>query len=241
MIKPLNKTTLSEEVIKIILNKIRKGQWRPGDKIPGEISLAESFQLSRNSLREALKFLELSGILHSRAGKGTFLTEDVLKSLHRMELIETLKNDSTLIELIETRLTIEPQLAYFAAERMSPENIKKLENSLEKSKKAIEDNSYTTMMGWEFHQLIGEAADNKILSNLLTSITEELRDNRFTYAYDIISSEALLKEIEDHEIILEHIKNKEAKKVKNFIYDHINNRLDWLKKQVKVEGFLNSV
>lgn len=239
MIKPLNKTTLSEEVIKIILNKIRKGQWRAGDKIPGEISLAESFQLSRNSLREALKFLELSGILHSRAGKGTFLTEDVLKSLHRMELIETLKNDSTLIELIETRLTIEPQLAYFAAERMSPENIKKLENSLEKSKKAIEDNSYTTMMGWEFHKLIGEAADNKILSNLLTSITEELRDNRFTYAHDIISSGALLKEIEDHEIILEYIKNKEAKKVKIFIYDHINNRLDWLKKQVKVEGFLN--
>ena len=180
-----------------------------------------------------MKFLELSGILHSRAGKGTFLTDDVFKSLHRMELIETLKNDSTLIELIETRLTIEPQLAYFAAERMTSEEIKKLENSLEKSKKAIEENSYTTMMGWEFHRIIGEAADNKILSNLLTSITEELRDDRFTYTHAIVSSEALLKEIEDHEIILEYIKNKEAKKVKEFIYDHINNRLKWIKEQVR--------
>lgn len=239
MIRPLSKTTLSQEVVKIILNKIRVGQWRPGDKIPGEVSLAESFQLSRNSLREALKYLELSGVLHSRAGRGTFLTEDVLRSLHRLELMETLKNDSTLMELIETRLTIEPQLAYFAAERMSFEDIRRLEDSLERSKKAIEDNSYTTMMGWEFHKIIGEAADNKILSNLLTSITEELRDERFTYTHAIISFEDLLKEIEDHEIILGHIKNREAAEVKSFIYTHINNRLEWIKKEVKAENFLN--
>ena len=71
MIKPVSKTTLYEEVIKQIISMIKEGKWIPGDKIPGELSLSESFNVSRNIIREALKSLELSGIVEAKPGKTT--------------------------------------------------------------------------------------------------------------------------------------------------------------------------
>lgn len=229
LFQPLNKTTLSNQVIGVILKKIKEGDWLPGEKIPGEIYLSEAFQVSRNSLREALKYLELSGVVRSRAGKGTFLSEDVQSHLNRLELIDTLKNNTTLIELIETRVTIEPQLAYMATKRMSKENLIRLEKAHEATKIALQNNTYDTMKGWEFHKILGEAAENKILQNLLMTITEEMKKEEFKNVHEIVTPEALSKEIKDHEVILNLIKEKKADEVKVALYNHLNRRLEWIK------------
>ncbi|CAH2212096.1 FadR/GntR family transcriptional regulator [Tepidibacter aestuarii] len=229
MIKPVSKTTLYEEVIKEIIRMIKEGQWLPGDKIPGELSLSESFNVSRNIIREALKSLELSGVVEAKPGRGTFLTLDSLKNIAMMDLLWSLKSDSSIIELMETRLIIEPQLAFLAAERANQDDIKILENILEKSINAVENKSYTVKMGHEFHMTLAEISKNKTLSKFLHSITNELNAQRFMYVNDYVDYKILSNEVIEHKKIFEYIKNGEGKKAQDCIYAHINNRIQLIK------------
>lgn len=221
MIKPASRTTLYEEVTKQIIEMAKSGKWIPGDKIPGEIALSEAFEVSRNCIRESLKGLELSGIIKAMPGKGTFLSEDCLRNINRMELLTVLKSQSSIQELMETRLIIEPQLGFLAAERADDEDISALTNMIEKSKQAIKNGTYTTEIGLDFHMLIAKTAKNKILSKFLNSITDQLGAQRFLNIKKYLDDNELLKEVENHNEILTCIKNKEANKAKELLYKHI--------------------
>lgn len=229
MIKPANRTTLYEEVTKQIISMIKEGKWLPGDKIPGEIALSKAFEVSRNCIREALKSLELSGIVEAKPGRGTFLSMDALKNVNRMELLWILKNDSSIVELYETRLIIEPQLGYLAAKRANEDDIDKLEKIIQESRKHIENKSYTTEMGFQFHMAIADISRNEILSKFLNSITDELNAQRLIKINKYLDDKEVLKEIEDHNTILEYIRNREAEKTQEFLYQHIYESLKSIK------------
>ncbi len=73
--KPISRVNLHSEVMQQITAAIQSGQWKPGSKLPGEIALAEMFQVSRTCIREVLKALAYSGVVESRSGVGTFVKE----------------------------------------------------------------------------------------------------------------------------------------------------------------------
>lgn len=219
MIKPINKNKLFQDITEQIINLVKSGTWKSGDKIPGEIELAENFNVSRNILRESLKSLELSGILEAKAGKGTFLTKDALTNIRKMELFNTLKSSNGIKELMEVRLIIEPSLAKLAVENATDEEIKKIE------KYCIEKDSYTLNEGVKFHMSIVKLSKNRILYTLLSSIIDEIEAQRFMYIENYTKTGALDKSLEEHREIYSALKNRDGEAIYSLLYEHISKEI----------------
>ena len=115
----IQKSKLREIVVERITEYIRTRQWTAGTKIPSEAELADMFDVSRATVRLAIKSLQLSGVLYSRGGSGTYIAETALSVLETDELAEVMASPQNLRSLVQARYIIEPQLAALAARRSS--------------------------------------------------------------------------------------------------------------------------
>ena len=82
-LKPVSRTTLSEQVAKQLASEIESGRWKPGEKLPSEADLCRVFNVGRSSLREALKSLSFIGLISIRAGGGSYVADERSKYIDR--------------------------------------------------------------------------------------------------------------------------------------------------------------
>ena len=230
MIKPTKRRTLSQDIITQLLEMIRTEKWKAGEKIPGELELAASFMLSRNSVREALKALVHSGILESKAGQGTFVTLSALRNIHSMELAEMMRDESCFVELLESRLIIEPQLAHIAARKATPEEMMELTAAVERTENAYRNNTYSLEIGFEFHRIIARIAKNRFLIKYIDSIKDELKLQRGMLVLSHMSGDDLKRELDEHKQVCELINNRQADKAREAMYNHLKTALTILSK-----------
>ena len=126
----VRKTKLYEKVAQQIRGLIRDGLLKPGDKLPPERELAETFQVSRSSLRDAIRSLEVMGLLEPRQGEGTIVL-DLDASALVSPLSTMLRQKRELVgELLDFRKIIEPPLAARAAAHATPEELVYMEEIL---------------------------------------------------------------------------------------------------------------
>src|SRR5438045_8280881 len=118
VIEPIRRIRLYQGIVEQIEGLLEKGDLRPGDQLPPERQLAEQFQVSRASVREALRTLELLGIVETRAGGGTFVRQTSPDDLAR-PLTGLISRGHSLADVIEFRGLIEPAIAALAAERIT--------------------------------------------------------------------------------------------------------------------------
>lgn len=159
--KPPADTRVTAKLIRNIKRLISSGEIVPGAKFPPERELAKEFGVNRASLRQALKVLEIMGVLTQRVGDGTYLSasaESILKEpLDFLILLDDLSHH----ELMETRMIVEPELAARAAERATTEDLVSLRHAI-----AAMENCRTNQERLEadlaFHQCIFRASGNRI-------------------------------------------------------------------------------
>lgn len=233
MIKPAVRTSLYEEVIKQIVDMIKRGEWTPGERIPTENDLAKEFGVSRNCMREALKALANSGIVFSMPRRGTFLSPQALKNVYAMETLWQGDYNASFGELMETRLMIEPQMAYVAAERATDREIEDLGEMVEKAKDAFASGKSTLEFGFEFHRIIALATKNRILFKLVLSINRELKAERLTLLV-VEDKEQLWRELLEHELIYNHIKSRQPEQARDVMRQHLETAKRIL--SAKIEG-----
>jgi len=221
MIRPATRTVLYKEVISQILEMIKSEEWKQGDRIPGEIDLAGKFEVSRNCVREALKALGHAGILESKPGLGTFLAKDALRSIQTKELGQFLRDDTPLMELLEARLIIEPQLAKIVAERATEADIARLEAAVKRATHAVKTNTYSVQIGLEFHTIVAQIANNRLIMRLFNSIADELRVQRGVLILSHMSKEDLLRELREHGEILACIKRRDGAQAGELLAAHL--------------------
>jgi|SRR5699024_165285 len=230
MYRPSSRTMLYEDVINQMLTLIKEKKWVPGEKIPTENELSEYFHVSRNSIREAMKVLIHLKILTSKAGSGTFILEDAVQSIQVLELNDTIRDKSTFQSIMDTRLIIEPELVFRAAESASDEEIDRLEFIIADSMKEIETGSFKkSTVGFSFHMEIARISKNEVLYKFLEAITLELTNVREATMMDH-SKEDLIKEINEHKNIFACIKNRKSNEAKNAMHKHLSNALISLQK-----------
>ena len=164
-LKPIQRSTISATVFENLLGHVINGNWKEGDRIPAERELSEQLGIGRASLREAVKALELIGVLDSRVGDGTFvcarsefLSRPLLWAISGTE-------HSELRELLEARLVIEETLAAFAAERASTEELQNIKAAHEGMRTCFGDASGSLEFDMRFHAAIADAAHNQVLAN----------------------------------------------------------------------------
>ncbi len=226
MILKIKKVNLSTQLIDTITSMIENGDWTLGMKLPNEIELAASFNVSRNIMRESLKILENFGILESKAGIGTTISQTALSSIHNMRFFNNLKNNSSVEMILETRITIEPQLAYYAALRITDEEIAELRSIFETSEDSKEENNFSKRDDFNFHIYVAKCSRNTILENLIFTMLDQLRSSNYS-EFDLHAETDVVKDSYDnHKKIAEAIINKDPLLARDLMFEHLFSRIN---------------
>jgi GntR family transcriptional repressor for pyruvate dehydrogenase complex len=171
-IEPIEQRTMSELVSKRLIHLISTGALKGGDRIPTERDLAVQLNVGRTTLREALKLLTLSGVLEAKRGEGTFVRADFVDLLSQQLAWPVLLSTRDVDMLLEVRLPLEVQAARLASERCDENDLKKIqifEKLLEIEGRDIQQE---TDLDLDFHRAIADASRNKLLCQLMESLTE---------------------------------------------------------------------
>jgi GntR family transcriptional repressor for pyruvate dehydrogenase complex len=159
------KTTVTSAAFEALIQHIIYGDWPQGTRIPPERELCQSLGIGRASLREALKALELVGMVESRVGDGTFVCPRT-EFLSRPLLWAITGSDrAELRDLVEARRLIEEEIAALAAERASSIEIQRIGETVEELRVSLPLPEAALAADMHFHVALAEAAHNQILLN----------------------------------------------------------------------------
>jgi GntR family transcriptional regulator, transcriptional repressor for pyruvate dehydrogenase complex len=218
LIEPVKRSRIYEHIVEQIRALIREGRWAPGDQIPPERELAERFRVSRTSVREALRALEMQGIIDSRQGGGTFVRTADTEALVPPLAAAILRGRQELAEVLEVRELIEPGIARGAAQRATAEHVAELETLLERQRRCIAEGRSFVDEDTAFHYTLARAADNHILLRLHNLILDLLRESRQSYLHVPDRPQTSLR---GHEAILNAIKMHDPQAAYNASLEHI--------------------
>jgi len=173
----IRKNKVYEEVAKQIERLILK-KLKPGDKLPSERELAEMLQVSRSSIRDAIRSLELVGVVEPRQGAGTIVREPsgTAKVSPFANALERRREQVT--ELLDFRKMLEPPLAARAATRASDEEISEMEDILKRQEEKQVTGEAAIAEDAEFHYSIALASGNTVVLKVIDTLMDLLRDTR---------------------------------------------------------------
>jgi GntR family transcriptional regulator, transcriptional repressor for pyruvate dehydrogenase complex len=175
ILTPVTRTTLTADICRQMVSHLIRGVWDEGDKIPAERDLCQQLGVGRASLREALKALEIMGMIETRLGDGTYVCKrsDFFSRPLLWAIVSGSEADAR--ELIEARIFIEVELAGLAAERANTEDVRRLSELLDRMIKAKRSPQEFVQADVDFHLEIARAASNSILMNALQLIRNLLQ------------------------------------------------------------------
>lgn len=173
--KPFPKTTLTESVFEELVSVLLQGHWKEGDRIPAERELCQQLEIGRASLREALKALELLGMLDCRVGDGTFVRprSEFLSRPLLWAITGTARDE--LCDIVEARRIIEAELAALAAERATPEQANEIAEALADLRAATNEPARALEADMRFHLALARAAHNEVLFNAVQLLRNLMR------------------------------------------------------------------
>jgi GntR family transcriptional regulator, transcriptional repressor for pyruvate dehydrogenase complex len=164
---------VAKQIERLILKKLK-----PGDKLPSERELAEMLQVSRSSIRDAIRSLELMGRVEPRQGAGTVVREISAESLVN-PFANALKRRQELVsELLDFRKMLEPPLAARAASRASAEEISEMEEILLRQEEKQGHGDAAIAEDAEFHYNVALASGNSVVLKVLDILMDLLRETR---------------------------------------------------------------
>ena len=209
-LKPIKTKKIYEEIVEQIKQLMVDGDLNPGDKLLPERELAERLQVSRASVREAIRALEMMGFVEIKPGDGTFVrgpnTDEIILPLAMFLAVEK----SSLYEMFEIRRIFETATAGMAAERASDEEVAQIGNFLEKMKESInlQDSEKGEEYDAAFHYAIAEATHNSLLIRLFRTISED-----FSRAISAARRQLYIDEHNPQRILDQHQRVYEAIKI----------------------------
>lgn len=171
----IRRSKVYEEVAKQLERLILK-KLQPGDKLPAERELAEMFGVSRSSIRDAIRSLELVGLVEPRQGAGTVVREVSAESLVNPLTIVLARQQVS--ELLDFRKMLEPPLAARAATHASVEEITEMEEILRRQDDKLRRGELAIEEDSEFHYNVAMASDNSVVLKVLDVLMDLLRETR---------------------------------------------------------------
>jgi GntR family transcriptional repressor for pyruvate dehydrogenase complex len=220
------KSSISEEIVENLLTLIRERELHPGDKLPPERELAATMQVSRPSLREALRALAIMNVIEIRQGDGTYITslEPNLLMSH-LDFVFAL-NDIAFLELFEARRILEPGLVEMAAKRITDAEIARLEECVMRSMEVVDDHEAFSEADMEMHELIAKAAGNSILQRCMAGISQLGKVSR---KRTVELPGVTQRSVQDHLAIVRALKARDPVAARQAMLDHLRHVEDELK------------
>ena len=167
---PVGRTTLTADICRKLSNHLIRGDWQEGEKIPAERELCQQLGVGRASLREALKALEIMGLIETRLGDGTYVCKRSDFFARPLLWAIASSGEAEAHELSEARKLIEVELAGLAAKRATADELKLINSYLDQMEQSGTDSKEFLKADIAFHLAIGQAGHNTILLNALLLI-----------------------------------------------------------------------
>jgi GntR family transcriptional repressor for pyruvate dehydrogenase complex len=213
----IRRNKVYEEVAKQIERLILK-KLNPGDKLPSERELAEMLKVSRSSIRDAIRSLELMGLVEPRQGAGTIVLETSVDGLAN-PFANALKRRQELVgEFLDFRKMLEPPLAARAAMHASAEEISEMEEILQRQAEKQSQGEPAVAEDTEFHYSVALASGNSVVLKVLDNLMDLLRDTR---ERSLQVEGRPQKSLTGHRRILAAIKRHDAEAAKAAMRRHI--------------------
>jgi GntR family transcriptional repressor for pyruvate dehydrogenase complex len=171
---------VNEAIVRVIQDRIRRGELKAGDRLPPERQLAAMFDASRSSVREALRVLELSGLVYSRHGEGNFVA-DMLPAGAALTLVDFLERQrASLLDLSDARKLFEPYLATLAASRATADDLEVLRRAAEEEETRLRAGEAQAAFRADraFHHAIATATGNQTLVTLHSYLSDLVASGR---------------------------------------------------------------
>lgn len=214
-----DRPNLSGVIIDQIIGSLIAGNLRPGDRLPSIEDLTSQFSVGRTSVREALKALDLVGLIEIRHGEGTFIRQDISRFVLKPLAWGILLDQAKVHELMETRRCVEGELAALAASRASQDEIAAIERALLQMGASLNDVDEYVTADLAFHLGVWAAAHNEVMSHILSGIVDLLKQT----IQRVVSVPGTMEVgLTYHRPIYEAIANRDADSAAARMRNHLN-------------------
>jgi GntR family transcriptional regulator, transcriptional repressor for pyruvate dehydrogenase complex len=212
--KRIKPRKIYEEVAEALIDMIKSGQLKSGDKLESVQQLAENFQVGRSAVREALSALRAMGLVEMHQGEGTYVREFDSKMLSLPVYIAVLMKKEDVKNLLEVRRILEVGAVQAAAARRTDEQLAEIKEALDQME-AANDQELGEEADFRFHMAIANASQNELLIGLMNNVSEmmvtTMRETRRLWLYSEKSTlDRLWKEHQQIYIAIQAQKGSEA-------------------------------
>ena len=233
VVTPLVRTTLTASAFEQLISYVVKGEWKAGDRIPPERDLCQQLGIARTSLREALKAMELVGMLDSRVGDGTFVCPRSEFLSRPLLWAFTGTDHAELRDIMEARELLERDLASLAARRASDAELDKIKATIERMRESVANGESTLEADMAFHLAIAEAAHNEVLRNAVQLLRNLMKQ---WLVLKLMIPQVPQHVLEEHEVIYAAIQTRDPEAARNAMETHLQTTAHLLEQVVERSG-----
>lgn len=210
----------NNQLIQTFLEAIKKKILKPGDKLPTEQELANHIGVGRPNIREVLSALSMLGVVKTKHGSGTYISDlDTKTLLEPLQFSFTLNEENTK-QLYDFRSMLEGEICFLAAKKITPQTIALLKIEIQKQKELINNPSGYRESDFQFHSLIWNSIENAVIMRVANSL------NILGLKFRTQTSETvtvLHQSIKDHELIVTALETKNRGLAKKAGKQHMKN------------------
>ncbi len=217
---PIKTKRAFDEISKEIKLAIFKGILKPGDRLPSETELASRFNVGRQTIREALRLLELSGFISMQKGGagGPLVVDTILNTISNSFLDAFQMGSISIDDHTRARVEIEKMILNYAMSTIEEADVKKLRENVDRARKKIENRTQAFDENIRFHKLIARASGNHVFVVVMESITAVVSNIRSLLGMDLELSK---KVVEEHEEIVEAIAARDTAAALELMEKHL--------------------
>ena len=218
---------LCDMIVDDIKKDIISSELKPGDKISGEYDLAKKYEVSRFTVREAMKKLDSTGLITIKHGIGSFVNKITPESFMKPLLPVLVMSNIDIQEICEARLPLEVQSISLCIDRINDEKLSEMKEIYKKMERALSEKDIDKYneLDIQFHLLLAKASENRVLFEMLSTLQDMLREQ---LKRDVKVPDSLERSIKRHKLMIEAIENKEKELAKQLMTLHINDSIDYL-------------
>jgi len=227
----ITRARLSDQVVQEIKKIIARQNLVPGDKFYSENELTELLHVSRSSIREAVRLLELNGQVTVQHGKGIFISDP--GHLGREAFGTWLReNETSVAEHFEIRLIIDPKAAAYAAAKADPADIEKLEAICDQFRTMVASGDPADMIkiDEQFHLQLAKSTKNRTLYMMMKTMTQALPEG---WISSLHVPGRILKTAAEHQAVVQAIKARDAAGAERKMEEHLRNALRDIRASMK--------
>ncbi|MCD4674416.1 MAG: FCD domain-containing protein [Desulfobacula sp.] len=226
----IRKERISDQIKFLLKQSILDGHFKPGDKFPPEVEIAQKYNVSKVSAREALREMETEGLIQKKRGifGGSFIAEPGSEKMVDVVINSYLFGGISASDLAEFRRILEPGLAKLAAKRRTSEDLAAMEKCIEDIDVSIKEGHPDQTKAIGFHRLIADACHNRFISGLMEALV--------TVFQQVLAKtpdlETAKKDIQYNRLFFKYIKERDGKKAEQVMTEHFDTLDEIIKKEM---------